>query len=670
MTPTTDVGGAPISVPSSCSATIPMEEPIVMTDHRPKRKRDTDFALEDVESLQPGGDHGNDAHLEAAIQEVTTSFPPPRKRRKVRHATTNSKMGGKRGRRAVACAVATVARRGGNVALWSQDPPSSHLLAFPSPRFHRGNDGGLGAVPSFYRSLHEQERGGIESILFSSDVLTQDSVHTSVASPTLATPKLPHSRDLASSDAPATAGGDVWMFPDRCTAPPSSCQWHEVSGPRPLRLNAVDVGPGFHNNSSHHDSARDLQPQNVTTEAKQDRRLSLKGDFVLPAYDFSSDRVSALSHWTIRSSFFPPKELATWTGQVGMHRTVGVERGIPCGVPFAQGYQLQITAVSNSIRMPLRRAVANLTSASRASEFLERPGHQTRTSFSDSDGGPPHASWTSDSWPIECSAVATNSTHHASPMVALDLPRETREGQEDVRCASRDRVQFQHDAGWIFEPNISPWMQVYDTATNFDSLELASFSIPRNETFSAQLERKTGLKRKIEMVASNATSANADSKRMSVKYGSHRPAFVVVKRQERVPRAAQVELDSCQARSNVGNMKVQLEAISLQGRETREVAAALTNAADAAYMSIHASPFRSMIVTSKLVLVFTARLALDHVTTASRLGVALKHCAAGTTLVPSALTNWIRRARGRSGNVKPPHRQPNHSRDRRAIAKR
>jgi hypothetical protein len=643
-----------------------------MTDHRAKRKRDADFALEDVESLQPGGDHRNDAHLEAIIQEMTTSFPPPRKRRKVRHATTNSKMGGKHRRRAVACAVATVARRGGNVALWSQDPPSSHLLPFPSPRFHRGIDGGLGAVPSFYRSIHEQEGGGIESILLSSDVLNPASEHTSVASPILATPRHPNLSDSASSDTPATAGGDAWMLPDRCTAPPSSCQRHEVSGPRPRRLNAVDVGPGFHNNSSHHDYARDQQPQNVTTEPKPDRRLSLKGDFVLPAYVFSRDRVSALSHWTIRSSFFPSKELATWTGRGGMHRTVGVERGIPHGAPFAQGYQQQIAAVSNVnvIRMPLRRAVANLTSASRASDFLERPSHQTRTSFSDSDGGPPHTSWTNDFWPIECSAVATNSTHHASPMDALDLARETREGKEDVRCASRDRVQFQHDAGWIFEPNISPWMQVYDTATNFDSLELASFSIPRNETFSAQLERKTGLKRKIEMVSSNATSANADSKRMSVKYGSHRPAFVVVKRQDRIPRAAHVELDSRQARSKVAPMKVQLEAISLQGRETREVAAALTNSADAAYISIHATPFRSMIVTSKLVLVFTARLAFDHVTTASRLLVALKHCAAGTTLVPRALTNWVRRARGRSGNVKPPHRQPNHSRDRRAIAKR
>jgi hypothetical protein len=637
-----------------------------MTDHRPKRKRDADFALEDVESLQPGGDHGNDAHdLEAIIQVVTTSFPPPRKRRKVRHATTNSKMGGKRGRRAVACAVAAVARRGGNVALWSQDPPPSHLLAFPSPRFHRG----IGGVPSLYRSIHEQEGGGIESILFSSDILTQASEHTSVASPCLATPRHPNLSDLASSDVPATAGGDVWMFPDRCTAPPSSCQWHEVSGPRPLRLNAVDVGPRFHNNCSHHDSARDLQPQNVTTEAKQDRRLSLKGDFVSPAYDFSRVRISALSYWTIRSSE-PSKELATWTGHGGMHRTIGVERDIPRGAPFAQGYQQQIAAVSNVIRMPLRRAVANLSSASRASLFPERPSHQTRTSFSDSDGGPPHTSWTNDSWPMQCSAVATNSTHHASPMDALDLPRETLEGKEDASCVSRDAVPFQHDAGWIFEPNISPWMQVYDAATNFDSMELASFSIPRNETFSAQVERKAALKRKIEMVASNATSANADSKRMSVKYGSHRPAFVVVKRQERIPRAAHVELDSSQARNNVGNMKVQLAATSLQGRETREVAAALTNSAGAASISIRATPFRSMIVTSKLVLVFTARLALDHVTTASRLLVALKHCAAGTTLVPRALTNWIRRARGRSGNVKPPHRQPNHSRDRRAIAKR
>jgi hypothetical protein len=641
-----------------------------MTDSRAKRKRDADFALEDVESLQPGGDHGIDAHLEAGIQEVTTSFPPPRKRRKVRHATANSTMGGKRRRRAVACAVATVARKGGNVALWSQDPPPSHLLPFPSPRFHRGIDGGLGAVPSFYRSIREEERGGIESILLSSDILAQDSEHSSVASPIVATPKHPHPRDLASSDAPATAGGDAWMLPDRCTAPPSWCQWHEVSGPRPLRLNAVVVGPGFHNNCSHHDSARDLQPQNVTTEAKHDRRLSLKGGFVLPAYDFSSDRVSALSHWTIRSSFFPSKELATWTVQAGMHRTVGVERGIPHGAPIAQGYQQQIEAVSNVIRMPLRRPVATLTSASRASECLERPSHQTRTSFSDSDGGPPHTSWTNDSWPIQCSAVATNSTHHASPKVALDLPREALEGTEDVSCASRDRVHFQRDAGWIFEPNISPWMQVYDAATNFDSMELASFSIPRNEAFSAQFERKAGLKRKIEMVASNATSDNADSKRMSVKYGSHRPAFVVVKRQERIPRAAHVELDSRRARNNVENMKVQLEAISLQGRETREVAAALTNSADAAYSSIHATPFRSIIVTSKLVLVFTARLAFDHVTTVSRLVVALKHCAAGTTLVPRALTNWIRRARGRSGNVKPPHRQPNHSRDRRAIAKR
>lgn len=625
-----------------------------MVERRPKRKRDSDCALEDVESHQPVED-GNCAPPGATAIVEYTSVPPPRKRRKVRHAaTTNGRIGGHlRRHRAVACAVATVARKGGNVVWWSQDPMSSRVHV-PSPRFHRGSNDGLGDLSSFYRSVHEQERDPFESVeahksvFASGDVLTHDSEETNVPRPMFHPSLHRNPRNFASSDAQATADGDTWLVSDRCTVLPSTGQWSEASTPRPVLLDAVDLGFGIHDNSSHQDCTRDLPPQNVTKNAKQDRRFSMVGGFVSPSYGVLD---SALSCWTIRSSFVPAgNEVATWTGQDAMFRFVAVDRGIPFVAPSFQGYQQQ-TVVSNDTRTPL----------SGSSEFLERPRHPTSTSVSDSDGGLSRTSWTNGSWPIDRSEIKKKC--RTCPVDASDPLR-------DVTCAPRDRIKFRHDAGWIVDPNISPFMQKFDPATNFALVGPPSFPFPRNDTISAQLDRTSSLKRKIEMAASNATSDDVDSKRMLVKYRSHRPAFLIVRQQKRIPLAAHVELDSRPASSHIGSMQVQTHTTTVQGPETREVAAASTNSRDAAYDSTHATPFRSMIASSKLVLVFTARLALDHVTTVSRLLVALKHGAASTILVPRTLTNWIRHARGPGGHAKPPVHHPNHSREQRAIAKR
>jgi hypothetical protein len=659
--------------PMSSTAKIPGAGTLILADHHPKRKRDADCALDDIESCQQaGGTHTQDGDN---VEEA--SVPPPRKRLKVRHAAaSNSRVGGCRQRRAVACAVATVARNCGNVVLWSQDPPS---LQFNFPRFRGGSDDSRGALPSFYRSVRGHERNRFETaelyrgILSSTDLVLHDSIeHTSSVSFFLPPSAHLTPSDLASHDAPNTVNDETWMLPVRCTLAPSTCHWNEGSGSTrhdPLLASSFTLETESQDNSSHHDYATDLPPQNVASKGNQDRHFSLKEDAVSPLCDsFVLD--AAMSHWTIRTSFLPADVLAPRTDQAGAHRSVGFERGFSYDTPFGQGYQHN-TEVSSNTGVALYRVAKNLTVsyAGRSSEVLERPPPLSSANPSDTNLDMPRTYWTNKKWKNDLFDVVSDRVPRSSPFVASDLHRRTRPVGGNMTCAPRDRIKFQHEDWWISKPNISLLIGAFDLATDSVPVGRASSFATRNGTFPAHNNRTSGLKRKIEMAGSKAMSDDVDSKRRLGMDWSHRPAFFPASRWERSPLAARDELDSRQASSDIGSMQIQRRAVSKLGPEMREVVAASKIPNDEEYHCWHATPFRSMIASSKLVLVFTARLALDHVTTVSRLLGALKRDVAETNLVPRAMTHWILPGRVPSGQTTPLDRKQKRSRDRRAIAK-